>query len=149
MDGIFVTVGLGILLVALLGLLWSRRPRGPDAEASLQEQVRSMAAADAQLVEALRRRGVDPTVARHIDLEFRAPSEAAARTLAQLLQRALPGRAEITPPDGAGVRAWGLTWVVDAPVAAIVEPLALEQRIRLAAAAGARYDGWGTPLDAR
>jgi len=44
---------------------------------------------------------------------------------------------------------WAVTYVVQATISSVIQPQAVEQRIRLAAAVGGTFDGWGTPADKR
>jgi len=144
MQDTWMTAGLVALVVVLLAVLWMRRhPRG-DAPATIENKILGMVAADIQLVEALRQKGVDLNAPRHIDLEFHAPSEDAAHRLVAALVRTLPGEADVRP--AVKPRTWAVTYVVQTTISSIVQADAVERRIRLAAAVGGEHDGWGTPL---
>ena len=143
-------------VVAILGLivvLWTRRPRERSFTVAIpepvEEQLAGFTARNGELVGVLRERGVDLNTPRQIDLHFLANTEESAKTLMRSLGSAFPGgtlqleRAKsIGPP-------WSVTCVVQAAGSAIVQPLAVERRIRLATSAGAIHDGWGTPVEKR
>ncbi|PYM29383.1 MAG: hypothetical protein DMD80_08525 [Candidatus Rokuibacteriota bacterium] len=149
MQNPWVTIGLVALVVVLLAVLWMRRPRHRHRHEppTIEELVAAQVEGDERLVEVLRQQGVDLNSPRHIDLEFYTPSEDAARRLVASLEGLLPGEADVRPsvqePE------WAVTYVVSATVSSIVQPQAVEQRIRLAAAVGGEFDGWGTPADKR
>jgi hypothetical protein len=146
------TLGLAGLVVVLLIVLWMRRPRRPrtlDLSKSVEEQVAGFVARDADLLGVLRQRGVDLNVPRHIDLHFLADTEQLARDLMRSLPAAFPhGKLELDGPlqTRGSAPFWSVTCIVQAPISAIVAREAVERRVRLAAAAGALHDGWGTPL---
>ena len=149
MQNTWVTVGLVALVAVLLVVLWIRRPRHHHHHAAptIEDLVAAQVEGDERLVEVLRQQGVDLNSPRHIDLEFYAPSEEAARMLVASLARVSSGEADISPsvkePE------WAVTYVVQATISSVIQPQAVEQRIRLAAAVGGTFDGWGTPADKR
>jgi hypothetical protein len=147
------TLGLAALAVALLVVLWMRRPRRQlrtlDLSEPVEEQVANFLARDVALLDVLRRQGVDLNAPRQIDLHFLADTEERAKALMQSLGPAFPdGKLELGGPRPAKGDApcWSVTCVVQAPVSAIVQTAAVEKRVRLAVAAGVVHDGWGTPL---
>ena len=150
MQNTWVTLGLVALVLVLLVLLWMRRPRRhrPRASLTVEQQVAGFRTRDAELLESLRARGVDLNTPRHIDLHFLADTEASADALMRSLGTAFPdGKLERDGPLTAeGSTYWSVTCVVQAAVSAIVQPEAVERRVRLAVAAGADHDGWGTPI---
>ena len=149
------TLGPAGLVVVLLIVLWMRRPRRPralDLSKSVEEQVAGFLARDADLLGVLRQRGVDLNTPRHIDLHFLADTEQLARGLMRSLDAAFPdAKLELDGPVQTRGSApfWSVTCIVQAPVSAVVARGAVEKRVRLAAAAGALHDGWGTPLGQR
>ena len=140
------TLGPAGLVVVLLIVLWMRRPRRPRNAGV------GFLARDADLLGVLRQRGVDLKTPRHIDLHFLADTAQLVRGLMRSLDAAFPdAKLELDGPVQTRGSApfWSVTCIVQAPVSAVVARGAVEKRVRLAAAAGALHDGWGTPLGQR
>ena len=142
------TAALAALVIVLLVVLWMRRPtRRPEADPprTPEQNIEGFVAGNTELVQVLRERGIDLNAPRHIDVEFYAPSEDAARRLVASLEHVLPGAADVRPADQEPE--WAVTYVVQATVSAIVQPEMIERFVRLGDAVGGEYDGWGTPTD--
>ena len=151
---IWVVLSVGILVV--IGVLLTRRPREQSftvaIAAPVAEQVTGLAARSAEFVAILRERGLDLNAQRQIDLHFVANTERSAKDLMRSLRSEFPGskiQVSKSEPADSMRPPWRVTCVIEAPVSAIVQPPAIEHRVRVATSVGAVHDGWGTAIEKR
>ncbi|HEY3098034.1 MAG TPA: ribonuclease E inhibitor RraB [Methylomirabilota bacterium] len=151
-----ISIALSAAILILIGVLLTRRPREQSftvaVAAPIAEQVTGLAARSAEFLAILRDRGLDLNAPRQIDLHFVANTERSAKDLMRSLRSEFPGsKLELSRSDPADSMRppWRVTCVVQAPVSAIVQPPAIEHRVRVATSVGAVHDGWGTAVDKR
>ena len=151
-----IFIALSAAVLVLIGVLLTRRPREQSftlaVAAPIAEQVTGLAARSAEFLADLRDRGLDLNAPRQIDLHFVANTERSAKELMHSLRSEFPGsKLELSRSDpGDSMRPpWRVTCVVQAPVSAIVQPPAIEHRVRVASSVGAVHNGWGTAVEKR
>ena len=151
-----IFIALSAAVLVLIGVLLARRPREQSftlaIAAPIAEQVTGLTARSAEFLADLRDRGLDLNAPRQIDLHFVANTERSAKELMRSLRSEFPGskleRSRSDPADSMRPP-WRVTCVVEAPVSAIVQPPAIERRVRVATSVGAVHAGWGTAVEKR